>query len=249
MNSTGGVDEDELLDDELLLLDDELELLDLLVESPTCRAFLLRHKDDPMIAGRAVNEPRVWGKSPRREKYNFRFDAYKFCRKVFAIESAAKRLKKGRLYWIDADTVTDQRVDIFALDSMLPPGTDISYLGRQVGYHSECGFVGYRIPEAMTFIDAFAKIFSEDFFIPMKQWHDSWLFDQVREMYPNLAYLDHNTFEDRRCRIFDESPIGKFMVHLKGDLKDEDDIEWVVAARRRYVLQKGIGRQRQPSPR
>ncbi len=221
-----------------------IELLDLLAESDGCRNFLERHRDDPVIAGRAVNQPRTWGKAPRRDKYNFRFDAYKFCRKIFAIEAAAKRLKTGRLYWIDADTVTDQRVDLAALDAMLPPDKDIGYLGRQEGYHSECGFVAYRLPEAMTFIDAFAQLFSQDFFIPLAEWHDSWLFDQIRKMYPALRYRDHNTFENRRVRIFDMSPIGRFMIHLKGNMKDEEDLEWVVAARRRHVLQKRARNQR-----
>ncbi len=218
-----------------------IEIRNLLEISPACTNFLLRHRENWRAHGKKVNEPHPWGKHPRRQKYNFRFDAYKFCRKVFAIQAVAHTCLPGRLYWIDADTYTDLQAIPSHIDGMLPPDRDVSFLGRP-GYHSECGFIGYRLPEAIHFIDFFASLYDSDKVFELGQQHDSWVFDRVRETFSHLRYYDHNHSGEKHVRAFEDSPLGDFMIHLKGALKDDPDPEWVVATRRRRVLQDRANR-------
>ena len=220
-----------------------IEILNLLEISPACATFLERHKENDVAKGLAINQPHPWGKHPRRDKYNFRFDAYKFSRKVFAIQAVAHTRLPGRLYWIDADIYTDKQAIPAHIDQMLPPDVDVSFLGRP-GYHSECGFIGYRLPEALQFIDFFASLYDSDKVFELGQQHDSWVFDRVRETFSHLRYHDHHSSGMKHVRAFEDSPLGDFCIHLKGALKDDPDVEWVVATRRRRVLQDRINRDR-----
>lgn len=181
-----------------------------LLETEPCRSFLTRHDGDQVICGKKPD--RVWKKLGQ---YNFRYDAWKFSRKIFAIAHAAKQLKGGKLFWVDADVVTHNDVTPEFLDSLLPE--DICYLARP-GYHSECGFVGYNLDSETTrlFIREFESIYATDAFIPMDEWHDSWIFDRLIEYFEPKGYqIPHNN----RGQPFDNSILGQYMTHYKGNRK------------------------------
>jgi hypothetical protein len=84
-----------------------LEGFDLLETEP-CRSFLNRTEFDLVAHGKVLNEPWRWAEKWQRAGYNFKFDAYKFARKVFVMHHAAQTVGSGRLLWIDADVVTKE---------------------------------------------------------------------------------------------------------------------------------------------
>lgn len=183
--------------------------------------FLTRHEHTGWVHGDG-SSPRPAGVAKQwlgNSGYAFRYDAYKFCKKVFAIELIASIQKTGKLFWIDADVVTFAPVPIELLSSLLPENVAISCLARK-GYHSECGFVGYNLdhPGTLPFIQQFANLYAEDRVFNLNEWHDSWTFDWLR------AYLKTETYEIPHKSVghpFIASQLGKFMDHLKGARKKQ----------------------------
>lgn len=168
--------------------------------------FLRRHKKNPKAHGKAGTQ------------LGFRFDAYKFSKKVFAIEMIAKAVQRGRLFWIDADVVTFASPPTTLFDLMLPPDYALSCLARD-GYHSECGFVGYNLNylETWEFIRAFANLYHDDTVFKLAEWHDSFVFDHLRKQMKTHTYeIRHKS----RSHPFINSSLGKYMDHCKGKRKD-----------------------------
>lgn len=197
----------------------ELGGYDLLTDVQSCIEFVRRHRDNLVTQGRMKAEIHHWKKECLQAGYNFRFDAYKFGRKVLAIEHASKVVRAGRLFWVDADVVTFDRVTIEFLERQLPDGVCTSYLGRSKGYHSECGFVGYNLnqPRCHDFINVFASLYRNDTFMKLAEWHDSWVYDWVRTQtgVPTLNLSPPSA----SGHVFIQSELGKYMDHLKGDRK------------------------------
>lgn len=188
-----------------------------LLETEPCRSFLERYVGNPFAEGRQPYPGRAW-KEDQRHPRNFRFDAVKFARKVFAIAHAARAVKSGRLFWIDADMETTAPVRIPFLHKMLPDTVGISHLARP-GYHSECGFVGYNLdhPGVLEFIVDFEHVYSADRFFSFAEWHDSFIFDRL------LEKSQVKTFEiphSNRSMPVEHSALRPYFVHYKGARKD-----------------------------
>lgn len=194
----------------------DLNGFDLLETEPT-RSFLRRHRDNPAIAGKAPYPNRPWGK--KWKDYNFKFDAYKFARKVFALNAAARYTEDGKLYWLDGDVRTFAPVGLKLLDDVLPDSASISYLPRPDYTHSECGFMGFNLDhlETRAFLAAFENCYATDTFLEeMETWHDSFVFDRLIERYqPQVFHVKHTS----RAQPFDHSVLGQYMTHLKGRRK------------------------------
>lgn len=190
-------------------------------DSRLAAAFYKRHKFTKWVAGNA-SQPRPEGVAKDwhgSHGYSFRHDAYKFSKKVFAIELIAEQLNGGRLIWLDADVVTHSVVPMSAIDKLMPDDKAVSHLARP-GYHSECGFVGYNLnhPECMKFISTFAALYGSDTVFELQEWHDSWVFDWT------LRKLNTPTYEIPHRSVahpFINSELGQYMDHLKGGRKDK----------------------------
>lgn len=181
--------------------------------SPAASDFLLRHQDSARAKGTAPEQM----VREKRGSYNFRFDAYRFCKKVFAIDLIAKEVKTGKLFWVDGDVETFAEVPLDLLAKILPAGHAVSCLDRG-HYHSECGFVGYDLdhPACRPFIEAFAALYGSDEVFNLGEWHDSWVFDWLRRKMsvPTFA-IPHNS----RSHPFVNSDLGHYMDHKKGRRK------------------------------
>ena len=183
--------------------------------------FLAKNANTMWVHGRG-DSPRPPGIAPRwrdNSGYNFRFDAYKFSKKVFAIALVAEQLRAGRLLWLDADTKTFAPVPADLPDRVLPTAYALSCLAR-VGYHSECGFVGYNLEStgALPFIRAFAALYIQETVFELAEWHDSWVFDWLRNKMLTSTYaIPHKS----TGHPFINSELGKYMDHLKGRRKDK----------------------------
>lgn len=193
-----------------------------LLELLSCQNFLQRHRFSDEVRGQALHRPRHWKGKCEREGYNFRYDAYRFCRKVFAVEHAATTHLGARLFWVDADVVTFDFIPEWQLSAWLPEAIGLSYLGRPVHYHSECGFVGYNLSheQVVRFIHDFANQYREDTFKQMDEWHDSFIFDRVRERHSGIPQLDLSS--GMSGHVFVQSSLGRYMDHLKGDRKKDE---------------------------
>lgn len=186
------------------------------------REFLERHADHAWAKG-DTSVPRPEGVRPvrRNEGTHFRFDAYKFCKKVFAIAAVANSIparvdgwEGNHLFWLDADALTFANVPSDMFLRVLPKEYPISCLARGT-YHSECGFVGYNLahPTTRFFISAFAATYSTDKVFELEEWHDSWVFDYLRKQYCVKTFeIPHKS----KSHPFINSELGLYMDHLKG---------------------------------
>lgn len=183
---------------------------DLLAHDPA-RQFLERHQNNRMARGK--------GAPTRRENhgYSFRHDAYKFSKKVFAIEQVAWAQRTGRLLWLDADTVTFTQVPLSLFAQLPPQDFALAHLARK-NYHSECGFIGYNLDDrsALKFICDFAALYSTDQVFKLKEWHDSWVFDHMIKVSGIKAYQIPHT---NVSHPFVCSVLGHYMDHKKGARK------------------------------
>lgn len=162
---------------------------------------------------RHVNNVRVKGGDP----YDYQFDAYKFSKKVFAVELIAQTVKRGKLIWVDADCVTHAPIPLDVISNYPPKGYAIAYLARP--NYTECGFIGYDLdhPEALPFIHELARVYAEDEFMREKEWHDSWVWDRVRERMNVPSYKIPHPVQSSHPLIHSE--LGKYMDHRKGPRK------------------------------
>lgn len=186
---------------------------------PTFASFIPKYENDPYATGKKQQHiDHLWKSKNRDEGYNFRYDAVKFSKKVFAVHDAVHRVPRDtKLYWIDADVVTLKTVPPDFLDKMLPVSYDISFLGR-AGYHTECGFVGYNVSSDRTvcFVDTFCELYITGKVFSLAEWHDSFVFDQVRKKY---VLKEYDLPSRHKGHVWITSPLVRYMDHLKGGRK------------------------------
>lgn len=181
---------------------------------PDLRDFLHRWKNSQQIAGRKP-EPN-WKPKYVQQGYNYRFDAYKFCRMVYVMWHAAATLGAHRMIWLDGDSVIRQKLPHDFFDKFLPPTAHISYLGRPAKY-SETGFVAFRLPGAQPLLDEWADMYTSDRFLDYKEWHSAYMFDRAREGCPEIRC--HNLTPNGDGHVIHQCGVGKYIDHLKGDRK------------------------------
>lgn len=168
---------------------------------------------DPLFSGR-FRDPHSG-----KETYNFRYDANKFFRKVFAVTEydLAEKIACGErepFAWLDADIVFRKELPERFLTETLADHA-IAYLGRS-GMYSETGFIAWD-PRKNThddFMRLYRAVYLNGAFSMLTEWHDCQVFDFVRVMLEcksrNLAKgCDPN-------HPFVYSVLGNYMDHLKG---------------------------------
>lgn len=196
---------------------DDIDGYDLL-SLESCASFLKRYAGNMMVCGKVPHPRFPWGRKANASGYNFRFDAYKFARKVFAVAHAARHQKTGKLFWIDADVVTHSPMDRAFLERILPQDKSLSYLARP-GYHSELGFVGYNLdhPTTIPFINEYERQYADDVFIEHYYWDDCNVFDRlVHTLRPPVKHI----MSTSRAYPFDASALSRYMKHNKGRRKE-----------------------------
>ncbi len=147
--------------------------------------------------------------------YDYRYDALKFCRKVFAQDAVFD--EDQYVFWIDADCVAIEKMTEDFMRSLLMD-VPFCYLGRKASY-TETGFIGFdtkheKFPE---FRSKYLSYFTSGKILgQLKGWHDCIAFDYARE-----GIQGRNLTPDGLGvgNVIGGSRMGKYLVHLKGPRK------------------------------
>lgn len=150
---------------------------------------------------------------PKSDDYRYRADP--FCRKVFALVVDIPDVDWW--IWLDADTITDREITPWFLSQVCQ--REVSYLGRKDWHHSECGFVAYHVAGyGREFLDRFVGVYERGEVYEHLEWHDSYIFDRVREEFPSDWF--HNLSDGVvGMHVWDGCILGEYMRHLKGPLR------------------------------
>ncbi len=203
---------------------------DLHQSSPELVAFKEKWKNVPKANGDVSADPI---RSRRKDAgKGFKWHAIRFAHKVYSIFDCARKSNSDILIWMDADTVCHSPITIKNLESMIPADKDLCYLGRK-GKYSECGLYSMNLRSQATqdFLKEFQNFYDEaerGIFL-LEEWHDSFVFDAVRQRISNLTQLDWAAkLYDLRPRPgmssgeghpLINSDWGAWLDHLKGDRK------------------------------
>ena len=190
--------------------------------------FKNRWKDVPKANGDVSADP---VRSKRKDAgKGFKWHAIRFSHKVYAIFDCARKYDTDWLVWMDADTVCHSPISMADLERLIPNDQDLCYLGRK-GKYSECGLyaMNLRSPIVRDFLKEFQRVYddAENGIFTMEEWHDSFVFDRVREKFPQMKQLDWAAhLSDLRPHkgnsLGEGHPIinsewGEWLDHLKGD--------------------------------
>ncbi|MCV6639299.1 hypothetical protein [Candidatus Albibeggiatoa sp. nov. NOAA] len=173
-----------------------------------------------------------------QKMYAYRFDAFKFSRKVFAIYDAVKK-HQGILAWVDADVITHSPIPNDFLTSLLPNQCYVAYLGRPNKY-SECGFMAFNTMHKSNtlFMEVYRNCYLRLGFYDLAEWHDSFIFDHVMRLIPVPAHNLSPNIHEESSHPFINSVLGNYMDHLKGPQAKtdgrSDDAELVLQKQQSY---------------
>ena len=192
-------------------------------------------------------------KYKNKEKYtdDFRLNAFRFAYKVYAISKSLKNFKSKYLIWLDSDIKTHKKIPFNFFEKLVNGNAYLSYLGREhisnkfIKY-SECGFLIFNTNHSIhsTFWELMMEMYDGGKLFSEKEWHDSYIFDQVRkkleEEYQvsnlnisDLGLININNEHDEH--VFVLSVLGQYMDHKKGDRKK---IKWSPELIKRFKQHK-----------
>ena len=183
---------------------------------PALFEYKERQKNNPHANGIKVGKPLTTQKS-------YLWDAVKFAHKSYCVSHEALNSSTDLVVWLDADVVTHSSVPYEFIESLHIPGQYVSYLGRQRIY-PECGFVLYNTkhPINSQFMNDWINLYAKDELFNLEEYHDSYLFWQLLKRH-NLESQSHNISKGHPHipggHVFINSPLGKYMDHLKGERK------------------------------
>lgn len=198
--------------------DDQLEWIDIHHACPDLVAFKQRHKDNPYANGYKVG-------SDTNQKGSFLWEAVRFAHKSFCVSHATLNSSTDLVVWLDADVVTHSPVPYEFIESLHKTGHYTSFLGRQQIY-PECGFVIYNTKHPINemFMKDWQDLYNHDKLFNLEEYHDSYLFWHLLKKH-NLIDQSFNISEGHPHRpgihVFINSPLGKYMDHLKGARKKQ----------------------------
>lgn len=157
------------------------------------------------------------------DRYNINFDA-RMARKTF-IQCHALKQYGGKVFWLDADTITHSDVPEAFLDQVLPDDKFCCYLGR-TNYHTESGFLGFNADHRLAeqFMHGYRQMFESGAIFTQDGWHDCYAFDAVRSIWEPqhpaaFNNLSANIPNEGAAHVFINSVLGKYCDHKKGARK------------------------------
>lgn len=152
-------------------------------------------------------------------QYDFRYDAKRFCRKVFAQEAVFD--EDDLVFWIDSDCDIKQQITEEFLKGLLDRAC-VAYMGRKHSY-TETGFVGFNTKHRhfQTFRDRYLSFFTSGrIFQQLKGWHDCIAFDEARQ---GLSGRDLTPNGWGYGSVIQDSILEPYIDHYKGNRKFRAD--------------------------
>lgn len=183
--------------------------------------FKDKWKNDPKAYGWTNDSTRRH--DDKKDKKGFKWDAIRFSHKVYSIFDCARNCSADVLFWMDADTVCHSPVKIDFISRMAPISVDIGYLGRANKY-TECGLYSLNLRSELVqrFLKEFQHAYdnAENGIFTMREWHDSFVFDEIRCRIPNLKeYNWSSNLINGEGHPLINCEWGAYLDHLKGERK------------------------------
>ena len=183
--------------------------------------FKNKWKNVPKANGDVSQDPI---RSKRRDSgKGFKWDAVRFSHKVYSIFHCAQNCDADILVWMDADMVCHTPITVDRLNQLIPQDKDLCFLGRE-GKFSECGLYSMNLKNSRTqmFLNNFQQVYdnAETGIFTMAEWHDSFVFDEVRKMQPlNELNWTAGLIKGEGHPLIN-SEWGAYLDHLKGKRKE-----------------------------
>lgn len=197
-----------------------LKIYNLHSASPELVAFKNKWKNVPKANGDVSTDP-IRNKRKDAGK-GFKWDAVRFAHKVYSIFHCSAICNTDLLMWMDADTVCHSPITLNVIEKLCPLDRDVGYLGRE-GKYSECGlyYINLRSEKGKRFLKEFQRVYdnAENGIFKMIEWHDSFVFDQVRlPMKMSEINWSQGIIKGEGHPLIN-SEWGAYLDHLKGDRK------------------------------
>lgn len=162
---------------------------------------------------------------------DFLKDAIRFSYKVYAKTHLMLENKYDYVFWIDADvvftnTITEQEI----VNKILPIDYTICYLDRpEPPRYPECGFVGYNLTNQHTqnFVKKLREYYELDLLFKEEQWHDSYVWNKVREKYLSGQPQYNLTGTRKDGHVWPHSKLAEYTTHLKGKKKKDKGYDFI----------------------
>ncbi|MEY4331378.1 MAG: hypothetical protein RLZZ196_116 [Bacteroidota bacterium] len=152
----------------------------------------------------------------------FKWDAVRFAHKVYAIFHCAKETDADVLFWMDADMICHSPITMDEINQLVPEDRDLCFLGRE-GKFSECGLYAMNLhsPHLRQFLENFQRFYddAENGIFTLEEWHDSFVFDAVRQTVPLLELDWSKGLIKGEGHPLINSRWGAYLDHLKGARK------------------------------
>ena len=193
---------------------------------PELVAFKNKWGNDPKARGQLAQGPA--NHKGKAKGIGFRWDAIRFCHKVYAVCHHAKQKLSDTMFWMDADMVCHSTITEDFIDTQIPNNYGISFLGRKNKF-TECGLYGLNLNVDATniFVEQFQGAYDDGSIFNMKEWNDCWVFDRVRErvqqQHPKWKQLNwtENFAKQGEGHPLINSEWGAYLDHLKGERKNK----------------------------
>ncbi len=201
---------------------DNLRVYDLHAVSPEIVNFKNKWANVPHANGDITSMPHLMGRKDKTK--SFKWDAIRFSHKVYSIFHCANTCNSDLLLWMDADTVCHEPISHDRIEQLCQEDKDLCYLGRK-GKYSECGLysLNLRSDNCQLFLKEFQRMYdhAEIGIFNLIEWHDSFVFDAVRQKIPSLKLLDWSShLISGEGHPLINSEWGAYLDHLKGDRKN-----------------------------
>lgn len=208
-------------------------------DDPDFMQFYLANEQNDIMHGLVPGKKGV-------PNYNYRYDAIRFAKKVFVYANPLRQVpQRGWFIWIDADVEFFEDFTEQTFFDNLDEDANVAYIGRIDWDHSEAGFLAFRFgddPEknkiTHSFLDDIRDVYKSGKFEQLDQWHDSFIFDAVREHFEDKNdMVSHDIAEGLTgMHPWENTFLGKFCKHNKGLTKytptqvsgKQQDVELIV---------------------
>lgn len=144
---------------------------------------------------------------------NYRYQASRFCNKVFAVYETFMERYNDTIFWFDADTEFLETPSQEIINKLMPPAFGLSILQRNNWPHSEGGFIAIGI-NAYGFVSCWRNFYLGGAIFNLREWHDCMAMDTAIKLH-NTPTNKLSTNPDVK-HVWPESPLGTFSVHYKG---------------------------------